>query len=136
MAKIVHFCFEVSDLDSSIDFYSKAFGLVLADRHDAVYQGEPFCLAYMRCPETTTEIELLQWLDRPGVPEKDKRETHLAVVVDDLMAEHLRLKRLSKNIDESITTHAPNGQIAGHYFFVHDPDGNAIEVFQRGGRYR
>ena len=79
---------------------------------------------------------MLQWLDRPGVPEKDKRETHLAVAVDDLAAEHRRLKRLTKSIDAAITTHAPDGQVAGRYFFVHDPDGNAIEVFQRGGRYQ
>jgi lactoylglutathione lyase len=59
----------------------------------------------------------------------------MAFVVDDLDAEHARLKGLGfapKDIKEM--TH--EGEPFGRFFFIDDPDGYKIEVLQRGGRFK
>ena len=52
MAKAVHSMVRVLDEARSVDFYSKAFGLAVADRIDF----ETFTLVYMRNPEADFEL--------------------------------------------------------------------------------
>ena len=53
MAKAIHTMIRVLDLDRSIDFYQRAFGLEVADRFD--FDG--FALVYLRNAENDFEIE-------------------------------------------------------------------------------
>ena len=54
MAKAIHTMVRVFDLDRSIDFYQRAFGLEVAERFDF----DDFVLAYLRNDQSDFEIEL------------------------------------------------------------------------------
>ena len=54
MAKAVHMMVRVLDEARSVDFYSKCFGLTVADRRD----WPDFSLTYMSNPENDFEVEL------------------------------------------------------------------------------
>ena len=54
MAKAIHSMIRVLDEARSVDFYSRAFGLSVADRLD--FEG--FTLVYLSNPETSFELEL------------------------------------------------------------------------------
>jgi lactoylglutathione lyase len=60
---------------------------------------------------------------------------HLAVLVEDLEAEHVRFEAEGL-APRKIVEFAPDGKLVGKFFFVADPDGYEIEVLQRGGRFK
>ena len=60
---------------------------------------------------------------------------HLAVVVDDLDAEHARLSKEGLQ-PKPIKEFVREGTLMARFFFVEDPDGYKIEVMQKHGRYR
>ena len=59
---------------------------------------------------------------------------HIAVVVDDLEAEHARFTAAGFNPRKLVDFKNGEEQIA-RFFFVADPDGYQIEVIQKAGRY-
>ncbi|WP_119679380.1 VOC family protein [Indioceanicola profundi] len=130
MAKAIHSMIRVLDLDRSMAFYGRAFGLELADRYD--FDG--FTLVYLRNAEADFEVELTLNHGRTEPYDIGDGYGHLAFSVDDAEAEHRRaveqgfeptpLKQLSQD-----------GKPLAKFFFLTDPDGYKIEVLQRGGRY-
>jgi catechol 2,3-dioxygenase-like lactoylglutathione lyase family enzyme len=135
MAKMVHVCIEVSDIDRAAAFYRDAFALQRVEQQEGVYAGRPFSLAYLRGDAESFELELVRYHDA-SLPPAPRRDNHFAVVVDDLEAAYATLAGFCQQIDPAITDHVVGGVLHGRYFFVHDPDGNAIEIMQRMGRYR
>ena len=130
MAKAIHTMIRVLDLDRSIDFYDKAFGLKVADHFD--FDG--FALVYLRNDENDFEIELTL---NKGESEPYTHGTgygHVAVCVDDLDAEHRRFNELGL-APKDIVAFERDGALMARFFFVQDPDGYKIEVLQRHGRY-
>lgn len=131
MAKAIHSMIRVLDENRSVDFYSKAFGLQIADR----FAFEGFTLVYLRNAEADFEVELTVNHGRTEPYALGDGYGHLAVAVDDLEAERARLEALGlsptpvKNFDH-------DGQLLARFFFLQDPDGYRIEVLQRHGRYR
>ena len=131
MAKAIHTMIRVLDLDRSIDFYDKAFGLKVADHFD--FDG--FALVYLRNNENDFEIELTL--------NKGEREPythgsgygHVAVCVDDAKAEHARFQELGLAPNDVKEFHR-DGALMARFFFVQDPDGYKIEVLERHGRYQ
>ena len=87
LAKAVHAMVRVLDEARSVDFYARAFGLAVADRIDF----ETFTLVYMRNAEADFEVELTVNKGRTEPYDLGDGYGHLAVVVDDLDAEHARL---------------------------------------------
>jgi lactoylglutathione lyase len=131
MAKAIHTMIRVQDLDRSIDFYDKAFGLKIADRFD--FDG--FTLVYLRNDENDFEIELT-WNE--GQEEPYSHGTgygHIAVCVDDAGAEHARFETAGLAPNDVKEFHR-DGSLMARFFFVQDPDGYKIEVLERHGRYR
>ncbi len=131
MAKAIHTMIRVLDLERSIDFYDRAFGLKVADRYD--FDG--FTLAYLRNSENDFEIELT-W--NQGQQESYTHGTgygHVAVCVDDAKADHARFKALGFEPNDVKEFHR-DGALMARFFFVQDPDGYKIEVLERHGRYR
>lgn len=137
-AKMVHVCFEVSDLDRAVAFYGKAFELQEAERMTASENGEPYKLAYMKDSVSGMELELFAWAERDAIAPVSEREIHFAVVVDDIDSAHAEMQMLTDDVDPVMTELSADGADTetGRYFFVRDPDGNAIEVMQRMGRYQ
>lgn len=131
MAKAIHAMIRVLDLDRSLEFYDRAFGLKLADRFD--FDG--FTLAYLRNDENDFEIELT-WNHGQEEPyTHGSGYGHVAVCVDDAKAEHARFKAAGLQPNDVKEFHR-DGSLMARFFFVQDPDGYKIEVLERHGRYQ
>ena len=130
MAKPVHSMIRVLDEARSIDFYDRAFGLKVAER----IAFPDFALIYLRHPSSPFELELTVNFDRKEPYVLGDGYGHIAVVVDDLDAEHARFER-EKLAPASLRDFKHDGTTLARFFFVSDPDGYKIEVIQNGGRF-
>ena len=131
MAKAIHTMIRVLEEDRSVKFYQTAFGLEIADR----YEFDSFVLVYMRNPEADFELELTI---NKGTTEPYSHGSgygHVAFTVDDLDAEHARVR--GAGLDPAdIVAFERDGALMARFFFLKDPDGYKIEVLQRHGRYQ
>jgi lactoylglutathione lyase len=130
MAKPVHSMIRVFDEAKAVDFYKRAFGLEIADR----LKFDDFALIYMRGPSSPFEVELTVNFDRKEPYTHGDGYGHIAVVVDNLEAEHARFER-EKLSPGPMRDFRHNGKTLARFFFVTDPDGYKIEVIEKGGRY-
>ena len=131
MAKAIHSMIRVLDEARSVDFYGRAFGLKVAQRLDF----SSFTLVYLGNDETPFELELTINKDRTEPYDLGDGYGHIAMVVEDLDAEHARFEQEGLN-PRKVVEFAPDGEVIAKFFFVQDPDGYEIEVLQRGGRYQ
>lgn len=131
MAKAVHSMIRVLEEERSVSFYNQAFGLKIAERIDF----ETFTLIYLRNDEADFEVELTVNKDRTEPYNLGDGYGHLAVVVDDLDADHKRFTELGFKVGKLVDF--KNGDVlVARFFFAEDPDGYKIEVIERGGRYQ
>ncbi|MBK1696174.1 VOC family protein [Rhodovibrio salinarum] len=131
MAKLVHMMVRVVDLDRSIQWYRQAFGLEPAAR----FEFDSFDLVYLRNPENDFELELTANKDRQQPYDLGEGYGHVAVVVDDLDAEHARFTAEGFQ-PKDIKQLEHGGEKLARFFFVEDPDGYKCEVMERYGRYQ
>ncbi len=131
MAKAVHSMIRVLDEARSVAFYSRAFGLAIADRLDF----DDFTLVYLRNGEADFEVELTINKGRTEPYALGDGYGHLAVVVEDLDDEHARFTEAGF-APRRIVEFNRDGGLLARFFFVEDPDGYKIEVLQRHGRFR
>ncbi len=131
MAKAVHSMIRVLDEARSVTFYREAFGLEIAERIDF----DTFTLIYLANAEADFELELTVNKDRAEPYALGDGYGHLAVVVDDVDAEHARFEAAGLN-PRKLVDFRKDGALLARFFFVADPDGYQIEVLQRHGRYR
>ncbi|MBB6633629.1 VOC family protein [Cohnella thailandensis] len=127
--KIEHVGIHSSNLEASIEFYTKVIGLDYLETLD--HTNGVIKLAFLSFPGSRdTEIELIQGYDGDVHPEGLVH--HVAFAVDDIEEEHERISKLNVAALDSEITRLPNGS---RYFFFHGPDGESIEFFQstRGG---
>ena len=127
-AKTIHSMIRVIDEARSTDFYKRAFGLEVADR----YPKEDFTIVYLRNDKSPFELELTVNGSRSEPYEKGNGYGHLAVLVDDLEAEHARL--VTEGFEPKDIKELDLGGPA-RFFFVTDPDGYQIEVIGPSGRF-
>jgi lactoylglutathione lyase len=130
MAKPVHSMIRVFDEGKSVDFYRRAFGLEVAER----LKFDDFALIYMRNPASPFEVELTVNFDRRQPYTHGDGYGHIAVVVDNLGAEHARFER-EKLSPGPMRDFKHDGKTLARFFFVTDPDGYKIEVIEKGGRF-
>ena len=128
-AKTIHSMIRVIDEARTVAFYQKAFGLEVADR----YPKDDFTIVYMRNAKSPFELELTVNGSRDTPYAKGDGYGHLAVLVDDLEAEHERMK--SEGLKPGDLKDIDLGGTA-RFFFVEDPDGYKIEVLGRFGRFK
>jgi len=121
----------VLDETQSVAFYQQAFGLDISQRIDF----ETFTLVYLRNEEVDFEVELTINKGRTEPYNLGDGYGHLAVVVDDVDAEHARFDKLGFKIGKLVDFKNDGVKLA-RFFFVEDPDGYKIEVLQRGGHYQ
>jgi lactoylglutathione lyase len=130
MAKLVHSMIRVIDEARSVAFYEEAFGLRIVERLDF----ETFTLVYMAGDDVGFELELTINKGRSEPYALGDGYGHLAVVVDDVDAEHARFT--AAGLPAGKLVDFKNGDVAvAKFFFATDPDGYKIEVIQRGGRF-
>lgn len=131
MAKAIHTMIRVLDEARSVAFYEQAFGLHIADRNDF----DSFTLVYLRNNEADFEIELTINKDQIEPYTHGSGYGHMAVVVDDLDAEHARFEEAGLN-PRKVVSFERDGSLMAKFFFVQDPDGYEIELLQKHGRYK
>ncbi len=131
MAKLIHAMIRVIDLDRSLAFYRDAFGLAEAYRLDF----PDFALVYLRNADNDFELELTLNKGRTEAYTHGTGYGHVAVCVDDVMAEHDRLAALGVGPTD-VKDFKDGETLIARFFFVQDPDGYKIEVLQRHGHYQ
>ena len=131
MAKLIHSMIRVLDEARSVAFYQNAFGLKIADRLDF----DSFTLIYLSNSETGFELELTVNKSQEEAYDLGNGYGHIAVVVDDVTAEHARFEAEGL-APRKLVDFQNNGVKIAKFFFVADPDGYEIEVLQRQGRFK
>ena len=120
----------VLDEARSLAYYDKAFGLRVADRIDFA----DFTLVYLAAETGGFELELTINKDRTEPYQLGDGYGHLAVVVEDVEAEHARFTAEGLSVGKLVDFN--NGDVpVARFFFATDPDGYKIEVIQKGGRF-
>ena len=130
MARPIHSMMRVLDEARSVAFYRTAFGLEVEDR----FAFPDFTLVYLRDAASGFEVELTVNQGRAEPYQLGDGYGHLAVVVDDLAAEHERVAAAGLE-PTPLRELTHDGQTLGRFFFLQDPDGYRIEVLQREGRF-
>jgi lactoylglutathione lyase len=123
--KMDHVGVFVNNLDTSLTFYQEVVGMELKDKF-SIANGS-VTLAFLGFNGSDeTELELV-FGSNSNLPPEGK-VNHIAFLVDDIEEEFHRLKGLDASfISEEVVT-LPNGY---RNFFVHGPDDEKVEFFQR-----
>lgn len=132
MAKMIHTMVRIQDLDRSLSFYQRAFGLEPSHRLDF----PDFSLVYLRNDESDNEIELTWNKGREDAYSHGDGYGHVAFVVDDVKRERERLLQLGMTPNDVREFKNDDGALLARYFFIQDPDGYKIEVLERHGHYQ
>lgn len=115
--KLTHNNLNVLDLDKSLAFYEKAFGLKPAEFYEP--EDKSFKIAYLSDGKSDWRLELTWLADRDTPYDLGDNEIHVGLVVNDYDAAH-KLHSEMKCI-----CYENDGM---GLYFVEDPDGYWIEV--------
>ncbi len=138
-----HTGFTVSDLDRSVEWYTRLLGTGprmrkrSADEYMGAMIGYPGCeieYAYFPLPGGEAMLELIQYLTPPSASVDTETSNlgngHLCLLVDDLRAEFARLSpwaSFRSSAPVEITAGANKG---GWGAYLRDPDGITIQMMQ------
>ena len=125
MAVLLHTRIRVSDLDASVEWYSKHLGFVLKSRSDRSPAGNQ--IAHLELPGNAHTIEFTYSDDYDlKVPED---LLHFAIAVPDLIAFCDKLEKAGIEIwPDGWREKFPTGSKMA---FIDDPDGYEIELLER-----
>ena len=149
IADVLHFSFTVSDIDRSVDWYTKTLGLELVHRQrqdndytpllvgipGAVLEVAQFAVPGVPPARSTHMLELVEYVS-PLVTRTSELNTnlvgcaHLALLITDIHARYERMLRAGVafvNPPVAITEGANRG---GYACYFHDPDGITLELLQ------
>jgi lactoylglutathione lyase len=128
MMQFHHVALSVTDLERSISWYGQAFGTEVTMQADL----PGFRLAMLEGPGAvrlevfeTGEAERSVDSSSPTTIMKHHGFTHMAMTTDQLVADHDRLVALG---GKSVWDPRPAPEPGRAMAFVHDPDGNLIEL--------
>jgi lactoylglutathione lyase len=113
----------VNDLDRTVDFYTKVFGLVVSRRHESPRGSK---LVFLAVPNSEEEIEITYF---PGSGNVEVQEDlmHLAFEVNsmDEFAEHL------DQVGYSFSDGPTKSSSGSVFAFVDAPEGYEVEVIEK-----
>jgi lactoylglutathione lyase len=113
----------VSDMDETIDFYTKVLGLEVLERKVSPRGSH---LAFLRVPNSEELIELCSF--PPSGPVKVQEDlVHLAFQVENLDATITTLQQQGIRITDGPTTTSSGSR----FIFIDAPDGYEVELIQR-----
>jgi lactoylglutathione lyase len=122
MARFLHTCYRIGDIDRSVAFYEK-IGFEVAGRMPI---GDEAINVFMNLPGEDPVLELTYNHGVTGY-EHGTGYNHIALMVDDLEA---TLEQLATDgIEPEKPPYRPGGRTEGHFIcFLRDPDGYRIEL--------
>jgi lactoylglutathione lyase len=123
VCKFLHTRMRVSDLDESVSFYEKVFGLEVSRRHESPRGSK---LVFLSVPNSDEEIELT-YFPGSGSVEVQEDLMHLAFEVESMSEFETHTKSVGVPLSDG-PTQSSSGSI---FAFVDAPDGYEIEVIQR-----
>ena len=123
VCKFLHTRMRVSDLEESVSFYAKVFGLEVSRRHESPRGSK---LVFLSVPNSDEEIELTYF---PGSGQVTVQEDlmHLAFEVESMSEFETHTKSVGVPLSDG-PTQSSSGSI---FAFVDAPDGYEIEVIQK-----
>jgi len=125
--RLLHTMIRVSDLEKSIDFYTRIMGMRLLRRKD--YPGGRFTLAFVGYgDEADTAVIELTWNWDTTSYDPGNAFGHIAIAVDDIYTVCDRIRA-----DGGVISREPGPMKHGDTViaFVRDPDGYAIELIEK-----
>jgi lactoylglutathione lyase len=123
--KYLHTMIRVSDLDKSLDFFTRVLGFVELRRH--VSEKGRFTLVFVACPQSLdTPVELTHNWD-PEIYTGGRNFGHLAYQVENI---YDYCEMLMK---QGVVINRPPRE--GRMAFIKTPDGISIEVLQKDDGY-
>ena len=140
---IHHFSFTVSDMESSLAFYTGILGMevgsdviIQESRDHSVTRIPDARLRIVHLRTYGSVIELIQYLSPIGKPLNtrtcDTGSAHLAFVVDDMEASYRELQRKGVHFkSDPVVTGTEAGTIVKSVYFL-DPDGITLELVEIG----
>jgi lactoylglutathione lyase len=131
LAKLIHTMIRVLDLERSMSFYSRAFGMHESHRLDF----PDFMLLYLRGVDTDAEIELTVNKGRTESYSHGSGYGHVGFAVADIEGARGRFEALGF-APTPVKEFRQGEVLLARFFFVVDPDGYKIEVLERSGHYQ
>ncbi|MDO4546963.1 MAG: VOC family protein [Clostridia bacterium] len=110
-----HTNLNVSDLQKSLIFYSKALGLFEQRRKEA----SDFTLVFLTDGVSDYKLELTYLKNHNGAYDLGENETHMCFRVDDYQAAHALHEEMGCICYENVEM---------GLYFINDPDGHWIEI--------
>jgi lactoylglutathione lyase len=123
VSKFLHTRMRVNDLECTLEFYQRVFGLEVTRRHESPRGSK---LAFLSVPNSDEEIEITYF---PGSgPVKVQEDLmHLAFEVESMKAFQEHLDQIGVPLSDG-PTQSSSGSI---FAFVDAPEGYEIEVIER-----
>ena len=115
--KMFHENYNVQDLQKSMDFYEKAFGLTEVRRKEAAHGS--YIIVYLSNEESDFCLELTWLKEKEGPYDLGECEFHLAFETDDYEGAHAKHEAMGCICFEN--------PVMGIYF-ISDPDGYWLEI--------
>jgi len=124
--RLDHTRYRVTDLEKSVDFYTRVLGLTEVRRHQSPRGSQ---LVFLKAPESDELIELC-YFPNSGAVEVQEDLTHLAFIVDSLEAFGKHLEGLGLSFSDGPTMKTDG---SGGFAFIDAPEGYEIELIERRG---
>jgi lactoylglutathione lyase len=130
MSMLVHTSIRTSNMDESIDFYTRLMGLKLLGRHEIRQNNAE--IAFLQDPEGKgATLELTFYRNQKRFTQADYEDRlfdHLAFDVKDMRKTISKLRSEKVTITDEPFRLGPAGSLIA---FIEDPDGTLIELIER-----
>ena len=123
VSKFLHTRMRVDDLDKTVAFYEKVFGLEVSRRHESPRGSK---LVFLAVPNSEEEIEITYY---PGSGSVQVQEDlmHLAFEVESMEAFAKHLQQVGYSFSDG-PTKSSSGSV---FAFVDAPEGYEVEVIEK-----
>ena len=123
VSKFLHTRMRVDDLDRTVAFYEKVFGLEVSRRHESPRSSK---LVFLTVPNSEEEIEITYY---PGSGSVQVQEDlmHLAFEVESMEAFAQHLQQVGYSFSDG-PTKSSSGSV---FAFVDAPEGYEVEVIEK-----
>ena len=123
ITKFLHTRMRVNDLEATLEFYQKVFGLQVTRRHESPRGSK---LAFLSVPNSEEEIEIT-YFPGSGPVQVQEDLMHLAFEVESMEAFQKHLDFIGVELSDG-PTESSSGSI---FAFVDAPEGYEVEVIER-----